>query len=195
MADSRWMITIDGKQQDGDYSAEEAKEILKKNAGKHLLVWTVGMAQWSDPATVPEFRKMPAKVSEAEKEPRPKISSDEIKEKAGLFKGLLDFRFQNLVATKIIPILYILTFLLILLGGLFYFFVFGGAVIFAGIRARSMLSIFTGFAVMIATPLVMILYIALARVWCESVIVFFRLKDDVAQLAARPSSTSSSEKK
>jgi hypothetical protein len=189
------MITIDGKQQDGDYSVEETKDILKKNAGKHLLVWTVGMAQWADPAGIPEFRKMPTKQVEAtEKETRPKVSSEEIKEQAGVFKGLLDFRFQNLIATKIIPIVYVLTLLLILLGGLFYFFVFGGGTAVSGIRLRSAALILTGLAIMVATPLLMLLYIAFVRIWCESVLVFFRIKDDVGQIATR-SSSGTSEKK
>ncbi|HSE39320.1 MAG TPA: DUF4282 domain-containing protein [Acidobacteriota bacterium] len=193
MAESRWMITIDGKQQDGDYSVEETREILKKNAGKHLLVWSVGMAQWAEPSNVPEFRKMPAKVAEPEKEIRPKISSQEIKEKAGLFKGLLDFGFQNFVTTKIIPLTYIVALVLIVLGGLFYFVTVGIIPIIAGIRLRSFLMIFTGLAVMIGIPIVMLIYIMLIRIWSESVLVFFKMKDDLAQIASK--STTVSEKK
>jgi hypothetical protein len=188
------MITIDGKQQDGDYSADEARDILKKNTGKHLLVWTAGMAQWADPAHVPEFRKIPAKPIDTEKEIKPKISTEEVKERAGVLKGLIDFRFQNLVATKIIPILYVLTLLLILLAGLFYFFVFGGGALISGIKRQAAGLILTGFAIMIVTPLLMLLYTVMVRVWCESVIVFFRMKDDVAQIAARPSSTTTEKK-
>jgi Domain of unknown function (DUF4282)/GYF domain 2 len=187
MAEQRWMVTMDGKQLENDMSAQEVRTLINNNPGKHILVWTQGMTQWMDASTVPEFRKItPAKPAESPKpEPSVKISSEEIKEKAGLLKGLLDFRFEHFITTKIISILYIIVIVLIVLGGLFYFFVGGGMALWTGIQARSFFSILIALGIMILTPIVMVLYLAAIRMWFEVVIIFFRMKEDLTKLVER----------
>jgi Domain of unknown function (DUF4282) len=190
MAEQRWMVTMDGKQFENDMSVQEVRTLINNNPGKQILVWTQGLTQWMDASTVPEFRKMaaakPATPAEAlPKEPVAKISSDELKEKAGLLKGLLDFRFEHLITTKIISILYIIVIVLIALGGLFYFFVGGGMALWAGITSRSFISILMAIGIMILTPIVMVLYLAAIRMWFEVVIIFFRMKEDLTKLVER----------
>ncbi len=190
MAEQRWMVTMDGKQHENDMSVQEVRTLINNNPGKNILVWTQGMAQWMDASTVPEFRKItPAKPAESPKpEPSVKISSDEIKEKAGLLKGLLDFRFEHFITTKIISILYIIVIVMIALGGLFYFFVGGGMALWTGIQARSFFSILIALGIMILTPIVMVLYLAAIRMWFEVVIIFFRMKEDLTKLVERSES-------
>lgn len=187
MAEQRWMVTMDGKQLENDMSVQEVRTVINNNPGKQILVWTQGLTQWMDASTVPEFRKMtPAKPAESPKaEPVIKTSSEEIKEKAGLLKGLLDFRFEHFITTKIISILYIIVIVLIALGGLFYFFVGGGMALWAGIQARSFFSILIALGIMILTPIVMVLYLAAIRMWFEVVIIFFRMKEDLSKLVER----------
>jgi len=190
MAEQRWMVTMDGKQLENDMSVQDVKTLISNNPGKQILVWTQGLTQWMDASTVPEFRKpapasKPAVVESPKAEPIIKTSSEEIKEKAGLLKGLLDFRFEHFITTKIISILYIIVILLIVLGGLFYFFVGGGMALWTGIQARSFISILIAIGIMILTPIVMVLYLAAIRMWFEVVIIFFRIKEDLSKLVER----------
>lgn len=187
MAEQRWMVTMDGKQLENDMSVQEVRTLINNNPGKQILVWTQGLTQWMDASTVPEFRKItPAKPVESPKaEPVLKTSSEEIKEKAGLLKGLLDFRFEHFITTKIISILYIIVIVLIALGGLFYFFVGGGMALWTGIQARSFISILIALGIMILTPIIMVLYLAAIRMWFEVVIIFFRMKEDLTKLVER----------
>lgn len=188
MAEQRWMVTMDGKQLENDMSVQEVRTLINNNSGKQILVWTQGLTQWMDASTVPEFRKStPVKPAESPKpaEPISKTSSEELKERAGLLKGLLDFRFEHFITTKIISILYIIVMVLIALGGLFYFFVGGGMALWAGIQARSFFSILLALGIMILTPIVMVLYLAAIRMWFEVVIIFFRMKEDLTKLVER----------
>ncbi len=189
MAEQRWMVTMDGKQLENEMSVQEVKTLINNNPGKQILVWTQGMAQWAEASTVPEFRKItpakPAVVESPKAEPIIKTSSAELKEKAGLLKGLLDFRFEHFITTKIISILYIIVIVLIALGGLFYFFVGGGMALWTGIQARSFISILIALGIMILTPIIMVLYLAAIRMWFEVVIIFFRMKEDLTKLVER----------
>lgn len=188
MAEQRWMVTMDGKQLENDMSVQEVRTLINNNPGKQILVWTQGLTQWMDASTVPEFRKMaPVKPVESPKaaEPIIKTSSEELKEKAGLLKGLLDFRFEHFITTKIISVLYIIVIVLIALGGLFYFFVGGGMALWTGIQARSFFSILLALGIMILTPIVMLLYLAAIRMWFEVIIIFFRMKEDLTKLVER----------
>lgn len=197
MAEQRWMVTMDGKQLENDMSAQEVRTLINNNPGKHILVWTQGMTQWMDASTVPEFRKMVAAkpVEAPRQEPVARISSEEIKEKAGLLKGLFDFRFEHFITTKIISILYIVILVLIVLGGLFTFFVGGGTTLVAGIRFGSGFSILRAIGIMVLTPVIVLLYIAAIRMWLEVVILFFRMKEDLEKLVAQSESKAESAKK
>lgn len=189
MAEQRWMVTMDGKQLENDMSVQEVRTLISNNPGKQILVWTQGLTQWMDASTVPEFRKptpvKPAAAESPKAEPVIKTSSVELKEKAGLLKGLLDFRFEHFITTKIISILYIIVIVLIALGGLFYFFVGGGMALWTGIQARSFISILIAIGIMILTPIIMVLYLAAIRMWFEVVIIFFRIKEDLTKLVER----------
>lgn len=191
MADTRWMVTIEGKQLDGDFNADQARDLIAKNSGKPLLVWKPGMAQWADPSTIPELRAAPAATGTPAADapskpgkPSPVIDKDEVKKQVGLLKGLLDFRFQTFITTKMIPILYLIVMVLIVLLALGYFFVVGGGGIISGIRFKSGTLILTGLISMLLSPIVAIIYLAMIRMWFEVVLLFFRMKENLDELVA-----------
>jgi hypothetical protein len=199
MADSRWFISIDG-QQEGDFSIEDTKAKIQRNQGKRILVWTQGMAQWADPADLPQFKAFPAPVPAPIPPPGPipgpgpvfeqpishtKIDKEEIKKQAGILKSLLDFRFENFVTAKIIPVIYVI--LLIVIGlavvGAILISGFGGLI--TAIKYESFVMGLTALGTIILAPLVGILYIALVRIWFEVLIIIFRIKEDLTTLVER----------
>jgi hypothetical protein len=201
MAESRWFISIDG-QQEGDFSIEETKAKIQRNPGKRILVWTQGMAQWADPADLPQFKAVPVAVPAPAPIPPPgpapspgtimeqpvshtRIDKDEIKKQAGILKTLLDFRFETFVTSKIIPVIYVI--LLIVIGlavvGAILISGFGGLI--TAIKFESFVMGLTALGTIILAPLVGILYIALVRIWFEVLIIIFRIKEDLTTLVER----------
>ena len=91
--------------------------------------------------------------------------------------ALFDFSFSEFVTTKIIKILY----------GIF--------IVLAGIAA--LVAIIVGFIdsagqgilMLILSPLVFLLYVIMARVWLELVIVIFRIAENVGEIAERKKPT------
>ena len=93
----------------------------------------------------------------------------------GFFAGLFDFTFENLVALKVIKVLYGL-FLLGLAGGIL--FGLGGAVlsIFNG-------QVLAGLGMLVVTPFAALLYLILGRVYFELIIVAFKIAEDADEIA------------
>ena len=208
MAESRWYVSIDGQQMETDYSLDAAKELVQKNLGKRVLVWTQGMSQWSLPEDLSEFKMQiprPSVTPEAEpSQPEEKkspllfktaVEPEEIRKKAGLLKVFLDFRFQEMVTSKILPVLYAVTVILLAIGAIGYFFIGGGGMILTGIRARAGFMVLTGLVIMVLTPIIAIIYLALIRMWFELVLVIFRIKDDLSILVERSKKVEGKESK
>ncbi|MCL5047200.1 MAG: DUF4282 domain-containing protein [Firmicutes bacterium] len=94
----------------------------------------------------------------------------------GFFRSLYDFKFNSLITTKIIKVLYALVTVLYSIGALAFFVILlskGGVDIIVGI---------------IVIPLLYIIYLAFARVSFEILIVLFRIAEDVRRIANRPPS-------
>ncbi len=92
----------------------------------------------------------------------------------GFFESLFDFSFTSFITTRIISVVY-------------------GLLIAAG--ALAALSIIIGalqsgalpiLLAIIAAPFVFLLYVVIARVYCEVIIVLFKIADNTAILAGRP---------
>jgi Domain of unknown function (DUF4282)/GYF domain 2 len=201
MAESRWFISIDG-QQEGDFSIEETKAKIQRNPGKRILVWSQGMAQWADPADLPQFKAVPAPAPSLAPIPPPgpapspgtimeqpvshtKIDKDEIKKQAGILKGLLDFRFENFATLKIIPVVYALLLVVIVLIVLFAILVSGFGGLITAIKLSSFMLALTALGTMILAPLLGLLYLSLLRMSFETIKIIFRIKDDLATLVER----------
>lgn len=200
MSDSRWFVSIDGQQQAGDYGPDDVKNLIAQHRGKHILVWTQGMAQWADPSTLPQFQAAPRPAAPAPQaapapaawqpaaQPAPaaaapyagvRFDSNELKRSAGFFKSLLDISFNNFVTTKMVPVIYAIVMALLGLACVVYILFFGGGSLLAGIRFKNPMSIGLGIAFIALTPVVGVIYLALIRMWFEIVIVFFRMKEDL----------------
>ena len=210
MAESRWYLSVDG-QQEGDFTLEDIRGKIQKNQGRRVLVWTQGMAQWADPADLPQFQvATPAPSPSPAPAPAPaqapssvaptpaagpgstieqpiskKIDTEAIKQQAGILKSLLDFRFETFVTGKIIPVIYIILVIVISLAVVGAILVSGFGGLYNAIRFESFMLALTAIGTIILAPLVGILYIALLRIWFEFLIIVFRIKQDLTTLVER----------
>lgn len=90
---------------------------------------------------------------------------------AGFFASLFDFSFTEFITTKMIKFLYVVG--MLLAGLLAVVFIIGGFSRGAGY----------GIAALIFSPLVFLVYVILARVWLEIIIVIFRIAEHTAEIA------------
>lgn len=99
--------------------------------------------------------------------------------KKGFFASLFNFSFRSFITTKIIPVFYILTTILL---GLFTL-VFLIVSVFGLVRGGGLGSLFG----LIAAPLYFLLGIIAVRVFLEAIIVLHRIEGNTARIAgARP---------
>ena len=101
-------------------------------------------------------------------------------EDAGALKGLLDFKFENLVAPKLIRVLYVVLVVLCGLGAL------GGILsglqtMVSGIRFGMFFVIVTGIVMMVVGPVLAVFYLALMRVLFEGVHVLFQIREKLGK--------------
>lgn len=99
-------------------------------------------------------------------DPPPTASHD-----GGFFGKLFDFSFEQFITLSIIKVIYIL---LIVLSGL------GALGLLISLAAQGGAAIVLG---LILAPIVFIVYVILARVWLEFLIVVFRIADNTAETA------------
>lgn len=78
MANEMWHVTVDGTQLPDEQETAQVRDLLARSAGKDVLVWTPGMAEWADPLTLPQFKAAaapkpaaPAPAPAAQPAPRP----------------------------------------------------------------------------------------------------------------------------
>lgn len=88
----------------------------------------------------------------------------------GFWASLFDLSFTSFVAPKIIKFLYVLFMILICLGTL--------GLIYMGLSAGS-----TGLIIVLLAPVGAFLYLLLARMWLEVMIVLFRIAENTADIA------------
>ncbi len=91
--------------------------------------------------------------------------------------ALFDFSFSEFVTTKIIKILY----------GIFI--VLAGVAALVAIIAGFSDSAGMGILMLILSPFLFLLYLIMARVWLELVIVIFRIAENVGEIAEQKKST------
>ena len=88
--------------------------------------------------------------------------------------AIFDFSFTNFVTTKLIKLLYAISLIFIVLG----FF----AMVIGGIAAIFTDSVGVGFGILCMSPFLLVIYVLLARVWSEFIIVIFRIAENMAEL-------------
>jgi hypothetical protein len=93
----------------------------------------------------------------------------------GFFAGLFDFSFETFVALKVIKVMYGLFLILLALG------VLGG--LGASVVTMVQGEVLAGLGILIALPIVAILYLVLGRVYFELVVVAFKIAEDADEIA------------
>ena len=84
---------------------------------------------------------------------------------------LFDLSFSEFITTRIIKVLFIIGIILAGLGAI--------ALIFAGFKADAV----AGILGLIFSPAIFLLYVLFARMWCELIIVIFRIAENTARMA------------
>jgi hypothetical protein len=101
-------------------------------------------------------------------------------EDAGALKGLLDLKFEALVAPKLIRLLYVVVLVLCglaALGGILS----GLSSMVSGIRFGMFFMVVTGVVMMVLGPVLAVFYLALMRVLLEGVHVLFEIREKLAK--------------
>ncbi len=94
-------------------------------------------------------------------------------ETKGFFASLFDFSFRALVTSKIVPILYVLSTIIVVIWTL-VFIIFGFQI-----------SVGTGIVALVLAPFVFAIAMIYVRVVLELIIVLFRIHDDVREINVR----------
>ena len=91
----------------------------------------------------------------------------------GFFGSLFDFSFSEFITPRIIKLLFVLA---IIISAIFAIMMF-----VAGISEGGG----TAFLSLIGAPLLFLLYVIMARVWLEVIMIMFRIADNTDKLAER----------
>lgn len=89
---------------------------------------------------------------------------------------LFDLSFTDFVTTRVIKLLFIIGIVFAAVGTLFL--IIGGFGNSTG----------TGVACLVLSPLVFLVYVLLARIWCEMIIVVFRIAENTGRLVEQEKS-------
>lgn len=202
MPPETFYVAVDGRQLDGEHDMSQVRQFCTQYAGRQVMVWNEALGAWTDPKTLPTFRvaaapapapapasvpvaaPAPAPVPRhpAAERPSPAVAAigNLVGEDASAFKGLLDFKFETLVAPKLIRILYMVLVVLCALAAL------GGVIsglktVVTGFRFDSFFVIVTGLVMTVLAPLLSVFYLALMRVILEGVKVGFEVRETLAK--------------
>ena len=93
---------------------------------------------------------------------------------SGFFARLFDLSFSEFITTKIVRALYVVAMVGAGLGSL--------VPLVGGFASRTFGGILLG---LILTPVLFVLYVTLARVWLETLIVLFRIAENIQKMAGR----------
>ncbi len=204
MPEETYFVAVDGRQLDGEHDMSQVRQICTQYAGRQVMVWNEALGSWTDPKTLPTFRvsaapapapapapaapspaPAPAPYAPAPRTTHPAAAAGTVAggvmaEDAGALKGLLDFRFETLIAPKLIRLLYVIIMVLAglaALGGILS----GLQTMVSGIRFGMFFMIVTGLVMIVLGPVIAVFYLALMRVLLEGVHVLFQLKDKLAK--------------
>jgi len=105
----------------------------------------------------------------------PQSASAAVADSKGFFAGLFDFSFENLIALKVMKVLYgifLLALALGVLGGL-------GTSVISVINGQ----VLAGLGMLVLLPFGAILYLILGRVYFELIVVAFKIAEDLDEIA------------
>jgi hypothetical protein len=94
-------------------------------------------------------------------------------EKKGFWAGLFDLSFTEFITIRVIKVIFILAIIASVIVGLV---VFGKGIAMLKFRVA------LGLLMIVVSPLVALLYVLLARVWLEIIVVLFRIAENTGRL-------------
>lgn len=86
--------------------------------------------------------------------------------KGGSFGALFDFSFRSFITLKLIKVIYFIVFILAVLAVI--------GIIIAGFQNSTNM----GLAALLFSPIVFLVYVLMARVWLELIVVLFRIEEN-----------------
>ncbi|MBN1591735.1 MAG: DUF4282 domain-containing protein [Candidatus Coatesbacteria bacterium] len=92
---------------------------------------------------------------------------------SGFFASLFDLSFSELVTVKVIKFLFVLAIIIAAVASVGY------------IVASFAHSAGAGVLVLIISPIIFLIYVIMARIWLEVLIVIFRISEDVRRISDR----------
>lgn len=96
----------------------------------------------------------------------------------GAFGAIFDLSFSEFVTTRVIKVLYVI--------GIFISALIALAVLIGGLSE----GVVAGILGLILAPIIFMLYVLLARIWCEMIIVIFRIAENTSKIANNTGSLS-----
>lgn len=94
-------------------------------------------------------------------------------EEKGFFASLFDLSFSEFITPRIIKLLFVMSIIVSAIGA--------GMLLVSGLNQGAVAAFFA----LIGAPLLFLLYVIMARVWLEVIMVLFRIADNTDQLAGR----------
>ncbi len=205
MPEETYFVAVDGRQLDGEQDMGQVRQTCSQYAGRQVMVWNESLGSWTDPKTLPSFRASaapapapapapipapaPVRHPAAPREAGPAAAAaaaagaamgSVMTEDAGALKGLIDIKFENLVAPKLLRVLYVVLIVLCglaALGGILS----GLQTMATGIRFGVFGVIVTGIVMMVIGPVLAVFYLALMRVLFEGVHVLFQIREKLGK--------------
>jgi Domain of unknown function (DUF4282) len=192
MSEQVWFVVKDGAQLEGTFVAERVAEMVRGQKGSSFMVWKDGMAAWSDPQAVAELAPLlapPPPAAPARQEVAPpapttggRPSAQALMKRAGFIRSLFDLSFDSFVTPRMITVLYVLGMVVVGLV-LLAMIVSGFGTIFMGIRIHAWGLSLKGLLLLVLSPVIAVIYLALIRMWLELVVVLFKIKESLETMA------------
>jgi hypothetical protein len=156
MADAeKWQVAV-GEQRTGPFGFDQLSQMIAEGrVPADALVWKPGMEKWRRWTRLPEFADLGATVGTPETE-------------TALGTRVIDYLlFRSMIVPIIIQVVFWLGVVICVFAGL--------AAIVGGIADNKFIAVLAGFFVLVGGPL-------LARIYCEIIIVFFRINETLTDI-------------
>jgi len=187
-AEAQWYVEVNGRQT-GPHPSDKVFALIEGGqVTADSLAWREGMENWQPLKSVSEFAAAipPTPIGASGKEAAEPAAAtgtvvgQQAMKREGFFSSLFDFSFSRFVMMRVVPVLYGLAMLICTV----IFLAITIASIAAGARAEHALALVAGIIIgPIVGALVAFLYLLLARLWLEMIVVAFRIAENSRTIA------------
>jgi hypothetical protein len=198
-----WFAAVRGERM-GPLTIDQIAQLVRKGTvHSQTNMWKKGMAQWLPAAQIPElasffgFRTTGSAGNATPFQDKPAFSGlkenylaslKKIGDNGGLddsksiLGSLFDLSFSSFIATRVIRFLYLIA---IILSGLYTLSLFFGGifVLIQGFRRDSVSTVGMGLVMIVFSPIAFLLLLVINRIYCEILIVFFRIAENTQATA------------